>query len=848
MIPGMRGWQAESVARGIAVCAGAFFWGLALAGCSFIEPTNPCDPQADPDIRAVGAISGQVLDQEGRAISGVTVLIAGRGDATISGADGTFTLENLPPNEGDVGYELLALPPDSMVGGRVSAAPLSCQQKSVSVDLRVLEKPPAPEVEIAQASAPDRLFVAFPAVGEDEGELETMAETLAATCDPTVKGDRPMWYRVQVRAPFGDWHDAALTLAPQRRVNVSGNRMADDDGVVAEASTVGDTVGTIDGFAPEELMRSVAAECGRALCADFVHAHPALQTSTALCADVVGQFVEDPDGNETLAPLEAYGTYSIRVLTDYVVPRALVDDYKMPAILQSAPTAFSHRTSLVPQVMIPALMADDEASQAQAMDDMKVMAMVAINQNRFALVNDAESLMVLGTMTESGFSGGDQSASTDDMAMSGATTSEATGASQADEYGSSAPGRLLAMLPAGNWVRLWKQTEDQVVGEEAMVRKVWIGPDDATGTENVQPTSVFPVSFDGGLEERFRRFAWLSRPVGAPTDQGYNPGDGYLLLFDSGFVLLERGKRVDLRMRQLAGLLDTSFLDRFDDPMEAEHPYWGGRIASGLLGGLLQRGRGDLCQHPNLLPNRMAPVETHGSEPLNPEESVRICFDIGHALGRPVDLSGVLNLSAGSTSDLEGDDLVDATVHLFADRQNGVVYSVESRHLMGRLGLNRLPQVITELPVGEAPSAMLASRILTCPAGTAEPAALVANTGSRDISILQLRSDDSGRQVVETRVVPLPAGPTGFIRDSRPLTCADPFVWVQTEEGTLIPLDMRTEILDVPPCGEERCEVLARGRVLTGAIGRAETGRGRVMLGGRGIVSEVGFLRPADAN
>jgi hypothetical protein len=666
--------------------------------------------------------------------------------------------------------------------------------------------------------------------------------------------DRDLWYRVQVRAPFGDWHDAALSLDPVRRVNVGGYTSS---GATSEAEPdVGNEAAPASNaslFDPSEMQRSIAAECGRALCTDFIYAHPALQADTALCADVVGFFGEDEGGNEIQYPLESHGTYSVRVLADFKVPSHLVAEHNLPTLLQSPPAAVSHRTSLVPQVMIPVGMSADAMSQSSNMGAMNVSAMVAINYNRYALVDGSETMMVLGSLDESVLKDADigwEEASSDGMYLEGDTTAEAQGAAQSTNDGTVIQGRLLAMLPAGKWVRLWKQVIDPVDGQEAMVRKVFIGEDQGDGTTNQQSVPVFPVDFRDGLEDRFRSFHWLSRPEGSATDAGYNPGDGYLLLFDTGLVLLERGPPMALRMRNLGIALDgltLAGIGPFDVEFDnATKPYWGDRVDD-LDPNTFnpQAGRGDLCRHPNLGALKMRPTQTHA--PLDDgtlERSVRICIDLGHALGEQVDLSDVLTLSSGNTLSLEGDALVDATVHLISDRARGVVFAMQSKHLMGRTGAYALPDLISEIPVGEGPAAMLNTTTLSCPGGDGSPVALVANTGSRDLSILQVAA--SG-QVIESRVVPLPAGPTGFIVDSKPLTCTDPFVWVKTEEGTLIPLDMRSEVLDVPLCGSGPCQVLTRGRIAVGSIGRAPTGRGRVMLGGRGIVSEGGFLRPADA-
>src|SRR5439155_2392284 len=86
---------------------------VALAACS--TPTNPCDPAAPLDVQSKGTrIAGVVVDQNGAAVSGVAVGIAGRAETSVSGADGAFAFADLPPSSS---YQLVATPPAPLVGG-----------------------------------------------------------------------------------------------------------------------------------------------------------------------------------------------------------------------------------------------------------------------------------------------------------------------------------------------------------------------------------------------------------------------------------------------------------------------------------------------------------------------------------------------------------------------------------------------------------------------------------------------------------------------------------------------------------------------------------------------------------
>ena len=122
---------------------------------------------------------------------------------------------------------------------------------------------------------------------------------------------------------------------------------------------------------------------------------------------------------------------------------------------------------------------------------------------------------------------------------------------------------------------------------------------------------------------------------------------------------------------------------------------------------------------------------------------------------------------------------------------------------------------------------------------------LVANAGSGDISILESTGATVGPMVQEMAAIPLDVIPRRFIADPIGPTCKDPFTWVTGDGGEAVPLDMRAERLDAPRCGQSHCRVATGTRSPVGAMSRASTGRVRALVGGRGVLGELNYLRPA---
>ncbi|MCP4502811.1 MAG: hypothetical protein GY822_22965 [Deltaproteobacteria bacterium] len=82
---------------------------------------------------------------------------------------------------------------------------------------------------------------------------------------------------------------------------------------------------------------------------------------------------------------------------------------------------------------------------------------------------------------------------------------------------------------------------------------------------------------------------------------------------------------------------------------------------------------------------------------------------------------------------------------------------------------------------------------------------MVANAGSEDVSVIGFVEAFAGSSVEETGVIALGGVPVGFLTDLTGPTCANPFVWVRADDGTLFPLDMRDGA--APQCGENDCRV-----------------------------------------
>lgn len=732
---------------------------IAFVGC--IDATNPCDPDAELSERKTSTLRGLVEDQDGAPMAGVTVTIPGHPTPAISGDDGGFSFEQLPPNED--GYELIALPDAPAIGGRTVAPPLGCKDDVGGVTLIVAVPPASPEVEIVQATSPDRLFVAFSAAS---GSTH---------------------YRVEVRAPFETWQPAVLSSEP-----VDAALLASGGDYERDSATDDDA---------------------RSFCGAFRYVHADLESENARCAEVVG-IVHDGD----VLPLEEHGSYEVRVRAERTLDDGLVVSQRLPEMVESQATGVPGELSLVPTALLPVMLDPDPAAHLQKLGAMQVDAIVPVADGRFAMLGalgNSAGMMIVGQAAHTAPDAYDNvdTAPTNAMAYdedSATATAEVT----ANE------GRGVALLPAGRWVRVWKRfTDPETLTARSQVEKVFIGNTDLS--EQHIPQAEPEFAFDTtalGAGGQVRAFSWLVRPEHRlPGDDHYNPPDGYMLLMRSGYVLLEREGVGE-------ALLDV-FAEDFEDG-SADHVYGGSgsnepnAMTTGICS---QLGSGAL-----------------GVDGPDGQRSIRVCLDLEGALGEVLNLTGAAILPRRMDAVHPAD-----TFHVLTDTAGDRVLAVESESLLGRDG-RPLKDLISEVRVGVQPAAMTSARLLDCGSAPA-PAVLVANRGSLDISVLSVVGTGFTARVEETAIIGVPGVPVRFLEDPDGVTCHDPFVWVVLDDGRMVPLDMRRDRLGVPTCGGEACAVRSRDRAPVGAVSRDVDGRSRVLVGGRGMLGEVGFLRPSSA-
>jgi hypothetical protein len=737
-----------------------------LAGC-LVQPANPCDPAADESIRETGTLSGVVVDQDEEPVSGVTVVIVGRGDTTTSQPDGTFEFTGLPPNDGPLGYELATFPQAPAVGGRLFAPPVACRAEVADVTLHVALAPDVPEVEIVQATADDRLFVGFSAV------------------DPDAR------YVVELRSPFGSW----------RRALMADDPWTSEIAAEALASPTAAVEGT---------MEEISDTHAQALCDDFRYVHPSLSADNARCAEVIG--VADDIGE--LWPLQTHGSYHVRVRAQQELPVELLAE-QLPEIVRSEATGAPAQTSLVPTAILPVMMGSTVEESDEMMSGMEVHAIVPTGDGRFAMI-DGDSMAVIGQgdVLDSSYAAADGAAMDAMVYDDGAST-----AAMSDVAEDS--GRALAVLPAGRWVRVWKERDDGAGGTSSEVEKVFVGAAQATEDHNstvLEPE--FSLDFaSGDLADDFRAFEWLWIPAGANSDQGYNPPDAYMLQFRQGVVFLERERLGD------AGVLAASF---------------GADVGDGLLDGEWgQNSDGSAATTSGLCAGLGADATGFGGGSIG-DRTTRVCLDLEVALGETLDLVASDLLAATA-----GENARDQSFNLFADRAGDRVLAVRTDRFLGEVA-GRLVDGIESIPVGVEPAGLHISRRLDCASGGEKPIALVANEGSLDVSVLEVSGSGDSLRVEETATFGLPAAPVGFFDDPDGVSCADPFAWALTDDGRMFPLDMRADRFGPPQCGDDVCAVRTRGRADTGAVSRSSEGRARVLVGGRGMLGEVGFLRPGN--
>jgi hypothetical protein len=288
-------------------------------------------------------------------------------------------------------------------------------------------------------------------------------------------------------------------------------------------------------------------------------------------------------------------------------------------------------------------------------------------------------------------------------------------------------------------------------------------------------------------------------------------------------------------------------LDHFERAAGAEMVVT--RWANGANGGPAGAGFGGACAALDADNEAEVPTDFGVVAPSNDDgvssRAISVCFDVGAATGDEVQLADAEVLDASSLDPEDGFQLI-------SDRQNDRLLAVATRDLLCRDCTDVSGPVLADqllslaIDVGREPAGMTRSALLACPLTGPErtPVVLVANVGSSDVSVIAI---DASGLPAEIDVVPLPETVVGFLDDADGPDCADPFAWAIGEEGRLFPIDMRG-VAGVPLCDGVACSVSTRGRGMNGAVGRPATGpmagRARALVGGPGLLGELGFFRP----
>lgn len=818
---------------------------VACVGCvvSCIPATNPCDPAAPIEVQAAGTrISGRVVDQDGDARPGVLVSVVGRAETIASGADGSFVLENLPPADA---YELQALPSAPLVGGRTSTGALSCRGAIEDVQVVIVEPPTSPEVEIARASGEQRLFVAFGAAGdaEDFGNLASFFEsesedvyrepaTVVAACDAAASTSK-IAYRAQVRAPFGAWRDAVLAPFPW---------------VLPKAEDL------------EQLYTNRIDDlCAAAACAQFSYLDSTLANPNARCIDVVG-IKNDEDvvngGGPPFKLLEPFGSYQVRIVAELKTPDALRTQFVLPERVEAEASASGLQMTLVPTALLPVV---DETGLPREVGN--IAGLVATAGGRFALVEDDELAVIgqgrdtLSQEAQDAVGGGTGSAEGADAPQDAYGVDAVANANVAGDFteGATVPVQPLAILTAGDWVRVIRRGDDG----SASIEKVYVGesaaanesgPDEAERQQNAEAPElrIDPAG------DALRAFEYMVPEEGL-ADAGAAPKDAYVLLYGSAFVLAEQAPVEELELDYFAELATDAPGGEITDTA------WAAPVADGGEG----EGEGEGEPAP-VAPSALdgagcntlqASATTTGASSVETFDggdgvraNVNVCYDLGAGLqDDAIDLRDVAVL----------DDLAGVRrSHVMSDARGDRVFVASKADLFcsdcATSGVRSLAAEIDEVPVGREPLGLLRTRLLECSPDnrteSSRPVVLVANHGSGDLSVLEQLGDESRGDTRETFVVPLSALPVSFLDDPDGPTCDDPFVWVVADDGRVIPVDMRGEPT-APFCGTGTCEVGTRGRGSVGAVARrigdgALTAKSRALVGGAGVLGELGYFRP----
>jgi hypothetical protein len=807
---------------------------VAATGC--VDPTNPCDPAAPVDVARQGTrVTGRVVDQDGRALAGVVVSVGGVAVTAVSGDDGAFALADLPPSPG--GYALQALPVAPDVGGSVRTAPLTCLAALDAGDLVVVHPRQPPEVELVRAVTDTSLLVAFGA--GDAGDDVAGADVLAFYDDPATGFRNPVeiaadcrarsgaaarTWRVQVRPPFDTWHDAVTSAFPWIAGAVAVGDASIVDGDVPVAAPAG---AFLDGDVL--LDERVDDFCGAALCAQFSYLEPSLGDARARCANVVG-YVHDG----VVVGLEAFGSYEVRVLSETRVDDDVAARYALPALVSSGVTGGIGQTSLVPGALLPLV---DNTGAAIDDRDIDVESVVATSGGRFAVV-EPDGVRVLG--------GGDDvlPANGDTRELDGAPQGALATDSAADESAvqdflddGDTRARALSSLPAGDWVRIVKESDVR-----ANIEKVFVGAtaeavqgDVAAERALVETAEArLPLSPSGTTLGPLRALSYLDPGDRSLADAAANPDDAYLMLYARGFVLVENGPTNDLALATFVDAADGqgSFTTDWADPVSSPDALPGSPLeppTSGFGG----RCASVVARDENDLDGAFGVVGAGADLQGVARTEVAVCYDWSAAHAEDVDFRDAEVLPGPNP------------LHLIADAANNRVVLLRASALAGQEG--PLSSTTEEVAVGRQPVALTRSRSLDCSgAGADIDVVLVANAGSGDISVLA----DDGAGLSEIAVAELPEPPVAFVDDVEGPSCSAPFAWVIAVDGRLFPIDMRGAP-SVPQCDGGPCAIASRGRAIAGAIAHRASNdplapsSSRAVVGGQGLVGELGFFRPA---
>ncbi|MDP2340105.1 MAG: carboxypeptidase regulatory-like domain-containing protein [Deltaproteobacteria bacterium] len=803
-----------------------------LGAC--VEATNPCDPSSSAAVQAEGtAIVGRVIDQDGNGVVGVTVTVLGLSDTVVSGDDGAYAIDGVPPSL--EGYTVRAEPAAPLQGGTRVVGAVGCQQRIEGADVVVAVPLDAPEVELVRSVTATSLMVAFgsgdaigtaPPVSEEgvesgafydaapEGEDESDEQyrgvfDVSSDCRARANQAARAW-RVQVRPPFDTWHDAVLNAFP----------WVDGDDAVAGAGAPESAGAFLDGSLVAERTEDF---CAAALCAQFAYLEATLSDSRARCANVVGYVV---DG--AARGLDPFGSYEVRVLTERKIDPQLVLDFALAERVASAAPAGSAQLSLVPGALLPLVDASGLPLDARGL---RVQSVVATGGGRFNLIEET-GVRVFGgggdVLANAGVADVAAGAPQDAVALDGLTDGNARAEFLDDGDGVTGAVALNA-LPAGDWLRVVKEGVDG----GAVVEKIYIGADAAAGESGpALPIRLLNDAVEAALAfspttsalGSLRALTYLDPGGLSLDDDAANPQDAYLMLYRTGFVLVENGLRGSVALSGLADAKDVAggagFIsspeswDAVPAPDDATLSAFGGACAAVEAE---NGGAAAFFARDPILRDRAGALRTE----------ISACYDFA-AVEFDVDLRDAEVLPG-----LE-------PLHLFADAGADRVLVFRANALSGNDG----PLLATrqEVSVGREPTALTRSRLLDCGGGGDDvDVVLVANAGSADVSVLR---DVGGGVIEEVAVAALPEPPVGFVDDAEGTTCSDPFAWAIGADGRMFPIDMRG-VPSVPLCEGVACQISSRGRARSGAVAHIVDRPARTIVGGAGLVGEIGFFRPA---